>query len=90
MKYKVDFINSGYRRYWVENGKKVLKLINDCYATGEFVLRKPLFDFENNLCKFLGVKHALGVASGTDALRIAYRACSKGLRGYEREAPSIR
>ena len=76
VKYKVDFINSGYRRYWEKHGRNVIALIEDCYARGEFVLRKPLFDFEKNLCKFLGVKHALGVASGTDALRIAYRAAN--------------
>lgn len=85
LRYRVDFINSGYRRYWKENGKAVLKLINDCYANGEFVLRKALFDFEKNLCKFLWVKHALGVASGTDALRIAYRAANIVKHGRELE-----
>lgn len=83
VKYRVNFINAGYVRYWKANGKRVLKLINDCYAKGEFVLRKPLFEFEQNLCKFLGVRHALGVASGTDALRIAYRAANIVKHGRE-------
>lgn len=74
MKYKIDFINSSYRRYYAKNRTKILRAIDRCYKFGDFVLRKDLAVFEHNLAKFLGVKHALGVASGTDALKIAYKA----------------
>ena len=74
-KYKVDFINRGYRRYFSAHAKEIMASYRKCVSEGEFVLRKPLFDFEKNLAKFLGCKYAIGVASGTDALRIAYEAC---------------
>lgn len=82
-KFKVDFCNSGYKRYWKKYGKRIIKLINACYADGNFVLRKQLFDFEKRLAKFLGVKYAAGVASGTDALKIAYRAANLTVHGKE-------
>lgn len=74
MKYKIDFINSSYRRYYAKNRAKILKAIDHCYKYGDFVLRKELALFEAQLAKFLGVKYALGVGSGTDALKIAYKA----------------
>lgn len=74
MKYEVDFINSGYRRYYAKHRKEILKALDRCYTNGDFVLRKDVEEFEENLAKFLKVKHALGVSSGTDALKIAYKA----------------
>ena len=74
MGYKIDFINSSYRRFYAKNRKKILDAIDRCYKNGEFVLRQELAKFENNLKEFLKVKYALGVASGTDALKISYKA----------------
>lgn len=74
MKYKIDFINSSYRRFYKQNRDKILKAIDKCYTNGDFVLRKDLALFEHNLAKFTKAKYALGVASGTDALKIAYKA----------------
>ena len=74
MKYKIDFINSGYRRYYAKNRKEILNAIDRCYKNGDFVLRQDVDDFEANLGKFLNVKHVVGVNSGTDALKIAYKA----------------
>lgn len=75
MKYKVDFINSGYRRYYKQHRKEVLGAIDKCYANGDFVLRDEVEKFEVNLTKFLKCKYAVGVNSGTDALKVAYKAC---------------
>ena len=77
-KYKVDFINSGYKRYFQAHEKEIMAALRKCYANGDFVLREDLEKFEINLEKFLGVKHAIGVASGTDALKIAYKALGCG------------
>lgn len=73
-KYQIDFINSSYRRYYTKHRKQILGAIDKCYAHGEFVLRDALEKFEVNLAKFLGVKYALGVGSGTDALKLCYKA----------------
>lgn len=74
MKYKIDFINSSYRRYYKKNAKEILAAIDKCYRYGDFVLREALEKFEINLAKFLGVKYAIGVGSGTDALKLSYKA----------------
>lgn len=73
MKYKIDFINSSYRRFYAKHRKQILAAIDRCYKYGDFVLRKDLAIFEANLAKFLNVKYAYGVGSGTDALKIAYK-----------------
>ncbi len=74
MKYKIDFINSSYRRYYAKYRTQILAAIDKCYTNGDFVLRKEVALFEDNLKKFLKVKHAYGVGSGTEALKIAYKA----------------
>lgn len=42
--------------------------------TTQFILGKKVTEFENGCASFLNVKHALGCASGTDALQIALMA----------------
>ncbi len=74
MKYKINFINASYRRYYAKNREKILSAIDKCYSKGDFVLREELAKFEYNLAKFTGAKYALGVSSGTDALKLAYKA----------------
>jgi dTDP-4-amino-4,6-dideoxygalactose transaminase len=41
---------------------------------GKYILGDEVKKFENMLATFLGVKHAIGVSSGTTALEIAFRA----------------
>lgn len=43
-------------------------------ATGDFTLGKPLSEFENAFAKLLDAKFAVGVGSGTDAIKISLRA----------------
>jgi len=78
MKYKVDFINSGYRRYYKAHKKEILKAIDKCFSLGNFVLRKDVLEFEGKLAKFVGTKYAVGVNSGTDALKLSYKVLGCG------------
>lgn len=73
MKYKIDFINSGYKRFYKKHRKEILNAIDRCYKNGDFVLRKDVEEFEKNLAEFTHTKYAIGVNSGTDALKIAYK-----------------
>lgn len=75
---KIDFINSGYRRYWKKHSKEVLRAIDDCGRRGDYVLRKDLLKFEEKLAKFTGTKYAVGVNSGTDALKLSLVALGIG------------
>lgn len=45
-------------------------------STGSFILRSDVQEFEDNIKTFLGVKHVIGVNSGTDALNLAVQASS--------------
>lgn len=71
---KVTFINDSYRRYFKKHKKEIMSAIEKCFAGGDFVLRDELLRFERNLAEYLGVKYVVGVASGTDALRISMEA----------------
>ena len=51
---------------WVELKKFV--------ATGDFTLGAPLKEFEKKFAALLGAKHAIGVNSGTDAIKISLKA----------------
>lgn len=50
----------------------------DLLASGQYVLGPAVEAFEEEAARELGVKHAIGVANGTDALQIALRACKVG------------
>ncbi len=77
-KYKVDFINSSYRRYYKAHRNEILSAIDRCFALGNFVLRKDVLEFEEKLADFTGTKYAVGVNSGTDALKLSYKALGCG------------
>lgn len=48
--------------------KEIDRAIAEVIETTQFIKGPILNDFENNLASFTGVKHAIGCASGTDAL----------------------
>jgi dTDP-4-amino-4,6-dideoxygalactose transaminase len=52
--------------------------IQDVLANGKFILGPHEHAFEEEVAAYLGVRHAIGVASGTDALVIALRAAGVG------------
>jgi dTDP-4-amino-4,6-dideoxygalactose transaminase len=47
--------------------------------SGHFILGPAVSNFEESIASYLGVKHAIGLASGTDALVLALRALNIGL-----------
>lgn len=67
----VPFVNFGaqYQAHKEEYDEAIAK----CLENGSLILQHELEEFEENLAKFLGMKHAIGVANGTDALIIALR-----------------
>lgn len=78
MKYKINFINSSYRRYYQAHKAEINKAFQKCASQGEFVLRKDVEIFEKNLAKFCGTKYAVGVNSGTDAIFLSLKALGIG------------
>ncbi len=47
-------------------------------ATGDFTLGKPLAEFEKNFAQLIGTDHAIGVNSGTDAIKLSLKALGVG------------
>ena len=45
------------------------KNLRDFVSTGDFTLGKPLSDFELSFAELIGTKFAIGVNSGTDAIK---------------------
>ncbi len=42
--------------------------------TGDFTLGKPLTEFEDRFAELIGTRHAIGVNSGTDAIKLSLKA----------------
>ena len=58
--------------------KDVDEAIQQVLDTSAYVMGPAVFDFEKAFAEYLGVKHALAISSGTDALHIALRALGVG------------
>lgn len=69
---KIPFFN--YKKLYEENKIQYQELITDVLSRGEFIMGSDLLKFEKNLSKFLGCKHAIGVADGTAALIFSLKA----------------
>lgn len=52
----------------------VLAKIRNVVNSGDFTLGRELAQFEQDFAQYIGVKHAIGVGSGTDALFFALKA----------------
>ena len=59
-------INAQYKIELKEAANRVID-------SGLYLMGKELESFEGNYADFCGVKHALGVANGLDALRLIFR-----------------
>ena len=65
---------AGYLAHRAEIDEAVARVL----ASGWYILGAEVSAFEEEFASFLGVRHAVGVASGTDGLRLALRACGVG------------
>jgi len=52
--------------------------LRDFVASGDFTLGKPLQEFEENFARLIGSKYAIGVNSGTDAIKLSLKALGVG------------
>ena len=52
--------------------------LKDFVSTGDFTLGKPLKIFEDGFAKLIGMKYAIGVNSGTDAIKLPLKALGIG------------
>ncbi len=72
----IPFFNYPALFYKQEEG--IMDTFKDVLSRGAYILQKDLIEFEESLKKFLNVKHAFGVADGTNALILSLRAAGIG------------
>lgn len=53
-------------------------VLSRIFAKGSFILGEEVAAFEREFAEYCGVSHAVGVASGTEALQLALMACGNG------------
>jgi len=76
MEYKVPFVN--YPEHYRRMQNEIDSAIKEALSKGDLILRDQLRQFEQNVASFVGVKYAVGVNSGTDALYLSLRAAGVG------------
>jgi len=69
----VDVVGQ-YRKIQAEVDQAIRQVLD----SGQFILGPAVAEFENAAAAYLGVKHAVGCASGTDALQVALMALGVG------------
>ena len=67
---------------WSDSTQKIKTEVDEAIhrvlASGQFIMGKDVADLETEIAAYLGVKHAVACASGTDALQIAMMAMNIG------------
>lgn len=76
-----------YPQLFMAQEQELLAVMTDVCRRGAYIQQKDCRDFETNLAAFMGVRHAFGVANGTDAIIIGLKAAGVGA-GHEVILPS--
>jgi dTDP-4-amino-4,6-dideoxygalactose transaminase len=76
MDYKVRFANP--QKQYENHRDEFIKAFDDTLSRGAIVNKEELWKFEEDFAKFVGVKHSIGVNSGTSALDVALQAAGIG------------
>lgn len=66
------------KQFSPEKIEQIFELFRQFIPTGDFTLGKPLQEFEAKFARLIGTKHALGVNSGTDAIKLSLKALGVG------------
>src|SRR3989338_1450816 len=67
------------KKYW----RQFIKTIDEVMSKGNFILGSKVAQFEKEFAAYTGVKFAVGVASGTDALMLSMQALGINNTGEE-------
>lgn len=71
-------VRYSYLKQQFENCDDLWDELKRFVPTGDFTLGKPLIEFENQFSKLIGAKYAIGVNSGTDAIKLSLKALGVG------------
>lgn len=76
MGYKVPFVD--FPRHYHNMEAEIDAAIKDVLNGGDFIMRRHLLQFEQDIASFLGIDYAVGVNSCTDAMFFSLRAAGIG------------
>jgi len=82
---KIPFFN--YSALYLDQKDRIDKVISNVVNRGAYILQKDLEAFEDRLAGYCNIKHAIGVANGTDAIWLILMAAGIG-KGNEVIMPS--
>ena len=63
-------VRYSYLQQQFENCDDLWEKLKKFVPTGDFTLGKPLQEFEEQFAKLIGTNYAIGVNSGTDAIKL--------------------
>ena len=66
-------VRYSYLKQQFSNAPDLWKNLKKFVETGDFTLGKELNKFENKFAKLIGTKYAVGVNSGTDAIKLSLK-----------------
>src|SRR3954470_16928584 len=72
----IPFFN--YKGAFTGREEEYVAIFRDVIRRGAFIQQRDLKQFEENIARYLGVKHAIGVGNATDGLVMAWRAAGLG------------
>ena len=73
----IPFFN--YQSLFKQHEKIFIEIFSDIGRRGAYIMQKDLADFESNIEKYTGIKHAIGVANATDAMQLLLKAGGIGV-----------
>jgi len=74
--FKVPFVNPA--KQYQNLKKEILSVFDNVLSKGDLILREDVEKFEKSMADFIGVKYAVALNSGTDALFLALKAANIG------------
>ena len=73
-------IRYSYLKQQFQHSSDLWRDLKQFVSTGDFTLGKPLTKFEKSFAKLMKVKYAVGVNSGTDAIKLSLKALGVGYK----------
>jgi dTDP-4-amino-4,6-dideoxygalactose transaminase len=71
-------VRYSYLKQQFDDCEDLWQKLREFVPTGDFTLGKPLTEFEGRFAELIGTKHAIGVNSGTDSLKLSLEALGVG------------
>ncbi len=66
------------RANYLAHKQEIDQAVHRVLDSGQYILGQEVAAFENEFAAYIGVRNAIGVASGTEALELALRSCGVG------------